>query len=74
MSQEPARHGSASIENLKREMNRALERIMRDLDRLDILAAAMAGFSRPVPDYECGFQHLRHQTASVTELRNNPSL
>lgn len=74
MSQELAKRGTASIENLKREMNRALERIMRDLDRLDILAAAMAGFSRPVPDYEYGFQHLRHQTARATELRNNPSL
>ncbi|MGE0566238.1 MAG: hypothetical protein AB7O50_17195 [Pseudolabrys sp.] len=55
-------------------MHRALERIGRELEKLEILAAAMAAFSRPVPDYEPGFQHQRHLTASATILRNRPSL
>ncbi|MBS0247294.1 MAG: hypothetical protein JSR61_11790 [Proteobacteria bacterium] len=74
MSQERAKPDSAPVETLKHEMHRALDRIARELDKLDILAAAMAAFSRPVPDYEHGFQHLRKQTANVTELRNRPSL
>ena len=44
------------------------------LSRRDFIAAAMAAFSRPVPDYEPGFQHQRHLTASATVLRNRPSL
>lgn len=66
--------GSAPAEGLLYEMHRAVDTIGRELEKLEILAAAMAAFSQPVPNYEYGFQHLRHQTASATELRNNPSL
>ena len=62
------------METLKHDMHRALERIAGELDKLDFLTAALVAFSRPVPDYEHGFQHLRKQTASVTGLRNKPSL
>lgn len=58
------------VERLKREMHRALDAIDTQLARLEILTAAMAAFSRPVPDYDTGFQHQRHLTASATVLRN----
>jgi hypothetical protein len=51
-------------------MHRALDRIGRELERLEILTAAMAAFARPVPEYDRSFQHQRHLTASATVLRN----
>ena len=58
------------IERLKREVHHSLDSIEAQLTRLEILTAAMAAFSRPVPDYEAGFQHQRHLTASATVLRS----
>lgn len=58
------------VERLTREMHRELDAIDMQLARLEILTAAMAAFSRPIPDYEAGFQHQRHLTASATVLRN----
>ncbi|WP_137042521.1 hypothetical protein [Pseudolabrys sp. FHR47] len=58
------------VERLACEMHRALDAIDMQLMRLEILTAAMAAFSRPVPDYETSFQHQRHLTASATVLRN----
>ncbi len=60
---------SPSMDRLKREVHRALDTIDTQLARLEILTAAMAAFSRPIPDYEAGFQHQRHLTASATVLR-----
>ena len=60
-----------AIEGLKREIHRALDAIETQLARLEILTAAMTAFSRPIPDYELGFQHQRHLTASATVLRNS---
>ncbi len=58
------------VERLRHEMHRALDAIDTQLARLEILTAAMAAFSRPIPDYEPGFQHQRHLTARATMLRN----
>lgn len=61
---------SPPMDRLKREVHRALDTIDSQLARLEILTAAMGAFSRPIPDYEMGFQHQRHLTASATVLRN----
>ena len=55
---------------MKRELHATVERIRAELDKIDILSAAMAAFSKPVPDYEPGFRHLRHVTASALELNS----
>jgi hypothetical protein len=47
-----------------------LERIRVELDKIEILSAAMIAFSKPVPEYEPGFRHLRHVTASALELNS----
>ena len=60
---------SPPAEGLRCEMHRAVERIGRELEKLEILAAAMAAFSRPVPEYDTQFRHQRHLTASATVLR-----
>lgn len=61
-------HGTAG-DRLKRELQRAIEHIRVELDKIEVLSAALAAFSKPVPDYEPGFRHLRHVTASVLELK-----
>ena len=57
-------------DRLKCELQRTLERIRIELDKIEILSAAMAAFSKPVPEYEPGFRHLRHVTASALELNS----
>jgi hypothetical protein len=39
-----------------------------DLDRVEILAAALSAFSRPIPNYEPDFRHLDHMTLSAHKL------
>lgn len=70
----PTKPRSVPSENLRDEMHRSLAKVSRELEKLEILAAAMAAFSRPVPDYELSFQHQRHLTASATVLRNRAAL
>lgn len=48
-----------AIDRIKRELHHALDHTRTDLDRIEILAAAMSAFSKPVPDYEPRFQHMQ---------------
>jgi hypothetical protein len=57
-----------AADRVKSEINRALDNVRAEIDRIEILSAALAAFARPVPDYEPGFQHLRHLTAYAQEL------
>jgi hypothetical protein len=59
---------ATAADRVKCEINRALENVRAEIDRIEILAAALAAFARPVPEYEPGFQHLRHLTAHAQEL------
>lgn len=40
-----------------------------ELDKIEILSAAMFAFSKPIPAYDSGFRHLRHATVNATELK-----
>ena len=53
---------------MKRELHRLFDNIRGDLDRIEILTAALSGFSRPVPDYEPCFRHLRQSALNAHEL------
>lgn len=55
-------------DRLKHDLHRLFENIRGDLDRVEILTAALNAFSRPVPDYEPCFRHLRHSTLVAHEL------
>jgi hypothetical protein len=55
-------------DRLKGELQRSVERIRVELDKIEILSAAMSAFSQPVASYEPTFVHLRHATASAMEL------
>lgn len=57
-------------DRLKRELQRAVERIRAELDKIEILSAAMSAFSQPVPDYEPRFHHLRHVMANAHEFNS----
>lgn len=47
-----------AMDQVKRDLHRALDRMHSDLSRVEILSAALGAFSQPVPDYEPAFQHL----------------
>ena len=56
-----------AMERLKQDMSGALRNVHAELERVEILAAALYGFSAPIPDYEPTFRHIspaqlnRHQ-------------
>ena len=57
-----------AIDRVKSELHRSLDVMRGDLDRIEILAAALGAFSKPVPNYEPTFRHLRHLAQDVHEL------
>ena len=57
-----------AIDRIKRDLHGALDNMRADLDRVDILSAALSAFSKPVPDYEPTFQHMRHLTLNAHEI------
>lgn len=50
------------------ELHRTLAKMSVDFDRVEILTAALIGFSRPVPEYEPAFHHLHSTTLREHEL------
>ncbi len=65
---EPVVKTETAIDQVKRDLHRALDTMHADLDRVEILAAALGAFSRPVPDYEPAFRHMPHLTLSAHEI------
>ena len=57
-----------TIDRMRRELHAVFHRMLTDLDRIEILLGALNGFSRPIPDYEPGFHHLRQATRLAHEL------
>ncbi len=61
----------AAIDRVKTELNRAFDKTRGDLDRIEILAAGLAAFNKPIPNYEPRFQHLRRATIKAEELTSD---
>jgi hypothetical protein len=57
-----------ATDRLKRELSRAVEKLRADLDRVELLTAALTAFHRPVPDYEPRFRHTERMNLSAYEL------
>ena len=55
-------------DQVRRELHRVHDNMRADLDRIEILTAALGAFCRPIPDYEPSFRHMRHLTLSAHEL------
>jgi hypothetical protein len=47
-----------AADTIVRNLIEALERLRDDLDRMELWAAALDRFQRPIPDYHPGDQHL----------------
>jgi hypothetical protein len=58
----------AVIERIKKELLRAFDNTRAELDRIEILTAALAAFNKPVPHYEPMFRHLNHLNLKVHEM------
>jgi uncharacterized protein Yka (UPF0111/DUF47 family) len=57
-----------AIDRVKRELHRSLDTMHRDLDRVEILAAALGAFSKPIPEYEPTFRHMSDLALDAHEL------
>ena len=57
-----------AIDRVKRDLHDVVDCMHADLDRIEILTAALSAFSKAVPEYEPSFQHLRHLTMHAQEL------
>jgi hypothetical protein len=57
-----------ATDRVRRQLKRALDNMRADLDRVEILSAALQAFSKPVPDYEPGFRHMRNHSLRAHQL------
>lgn len=62
-----------ATDRLKRELACAIETLRADLDRVELLTAALAAFHRPVPEYEPTFRHTQRMSLSAHELGPPPN-
>jgi hypothetical protein len=58
----------ATIDRIRRELQRSLDSKCVDLDRVELLTAALDAFSGPVPNYEPRFHHLHSLMSNAREL------
>jgi len=58
----------SAIDRVRRELHRVLDNVRTDLDRIEILSAALNAFSKPVPDYEPRFRHMHNSTLSTYQI------
>ena len=59
-----------AMERVRRDLHRVLDRTRADLDRIEILTAALSAFSRPVPDYEPAFRHMHALALNRHEIND----
>jgi len=59
---------ATASEKLRSDMQRALSNVHAELERIEILAAALDALSGPVPDYEPSFHHLNLRGLDRFEL------
>lgn len=57
-----------AMERLEGDLGGALHNVRAELERVEILAAALYGFSKPIPDYEQTFQHVAPGQLNCHEL------
>jgi hypothetical protein len=58
----------AAHEQIKRELDEALDTMRSELDRVELLAAALNVFGHPIPDYQPRFHHLNRVALRAQEL------
>ena len=60
----------SGIEKVRHDLMRSLDNMRADLNRVEILTAAMSAFARPVPNYEPRFRHIRDLAISAHEMEH----
>jgi hypothetical protein len=58
----------ATMERLRQDLGGALRNVHAELERVEILTAALYGFSAPIPDYEPTFHHISPAQLNQHEL------
>ena len=61
------------IDRVKKELLRAFDNTRLELDRIEILAAGLAAFNGPIPNYEPTFRHLPQLNRDAQELTTDDS-
>jgi hypothetical protein len=57
-----------AIDRVRRQLKRVVANMRADLDRVELLSAALKAFNRPVPDYEPGFRNVRNMTLAAHQI------
>lgn len=58
----------SATNQIQRELERAVATLRTDLDRIELLTAALIAFNRPIPDYEPTFRHIRPSNLMAYEI------
>ena len=58
----------AAVTKVRNELYRAFDKTRTELDRIEILAADLAAFNAPIPEYEPTFHHLHRLNLTKHEL------
>jgi hypothetical protein len=53
---------------MQRDLARAVEDLRADIDRVELLTAALGAFNRPIPDYEPSFHHVAQSNLDAYEM------
>jgi hypothetical protein len=62
------RTGIAGGDKISERLQESLAQLRKDIDRVELWAGALEGFSRPIPDYDPGRRYrLAPETKSVQE-------
>lgn len=61
---------ATASDRLRQDLKRALANMRAELERIEILTAALDAFNRPVPDYQPSFHHLDLRALDSFVLRD----
>jgi hypothetical protein len=56
------------MDRMQRELVRAVDDLRADIDRVELLTAALGAFNRPIPDYEPAFHHVAQSNLGAYEM------
>ncbi len=56
------------MDRMQRDLARAVEDLRADIDRVELLTAALGAFHRPIPDYEPSFHHVAQSNLDAYEM------
>ena len=57
-----------AMDRMQRELVRAVENLRADIDRVELLTAALGAFNSPIPEYEPAFHHVAHSHLGAYEM------